>query len=376
MRYFFLSHSHQAQGSDRLVTEVFEDLCLRVRLATGSDRHEPVGFVSRCDHLRPPLGEAISRELARCKVLVPLYSPRYFASTECGQVVSAFCDRNARTTGAAAPPIVPLLWIPPNRSWPPVPVLPIEVADVERYDRDGLFEVMLSRGEAEADHCYDAVLDELARLVVDLAGSVALPVTESIDAQPFASAFARTAPPPRVSIHVLAPDLSRLPVGRDQDQYGATPLHWSPYRQEASEGLGSHIENAAQHLGYRPTLTSVDDVELDVYGRDPPSGPAILLIDPWALEQGKWRDQLQEFDRQDRPWVTVMAAWNRDDPQTARVRQHLFDQLNTTLDRRYRSRRPGLHLDADIAASLSDIARVLPSVLQESTRRYLRWISR
>jgi FxsC-like protein len=374
MRYFFLSHAHTHDG-DGLVRDVFEDLSWRVREVAGADRHEAVGHVARCDRLTGPGGEAIGRELARAKLLVPLYSPRYFASPECGRVVSAIIRRD-NVTGSGVVPIAPLLWIPPVRSWPPVPALPIEVPDVERYDGDGLLDVMLSRGAPDADRCYDAVLDTLARFIVERAASVTLPVDRTIDPASCPNAFTRAATAPRVSVHVLAPDLSRLPVGRERGQYGATSLHWTPYLGEAPEGLGSRVETMARHLGYQPTLAAADDIEEDVCGRDPPSGPAILLLDPWALEHAKWRDQLEAFDRQERPWVTVMAAWNLNDPQTGRTQQHLLHQLNATLERRFRRRRPGLHLDADVAASLQDVGRALPTVLQESTRRYLRWMSR
>ena len=108
-------------------------------------------------------------------------------------------------------------------------------------------------------------------------------------------------------------------------------------------------------------------------GSSPPPARPSCSWTAWALEVTKWRDQLEEFDRQDRPWITVMAAWNPDDPQTARNRRHLGDQLRSTLVRRYHQRRPGLQLDVDIAGSLLDVGRALPAVLQESAQRFGRW---
>jgi hypothetical protein len=68
-----------------------------------------------------------------------------------------------------------------------------------------------------------------------------------------------------------------------------------------------------------------------------------------------------------------MAAWDPGDPQTASARDRLLDQLNAVLESRFRHRRPGLQLDADVAPTLRDLGRALPTVLQESTRRFLRW---
>jgi FxsC-like protein len=370
VRYFFLSHAH-TNDPHRLVADVFDDLSERIRLATGAGRNAVVGAVARCDNLTGAAGETVGRELARCNLLVPLYSPRYFASPECGRVISAFCQREPVAT-RGTPPILPLLWVPTRRSWPPVPALPVDVPNVERYSRHGLFDLMTSRGEADADFEYETVLDELARHIVATAEHVTLPIDLAIDPRYLPNAFARPASPPRVSIHVLAPDLGRLPLGRDPNQYGTTATHWSPY-PEAPEGLGARVASMARHIDYRPSLAPVDDVELDVCGHDSQAGPAILLLDPWALEQAKWRDQLEEFDRQDRPWVTVLAAWNLDDPQTSRARRHLLDQLHATLRRRYHQRRPGLQLDVDIATSLLDVGGALPPALQESSQQFGRW---
>jgi FxsC-like protein len=98
----------------------------------------------------------------------------------------------------------------------------------------------------------------------------------------------------------------------------------------------------------------------------------VLLIDPWVLDNPKWRDRLLEFDRSERTWVSVLVAWNTGDPQTDRNRQRLLDQLNNTLENRFRRRRPGLQLNAHVTASLEDVATALPAVLQEAMHRWLR----
>jgi FxsC-like protein len=178
-----------------------------------------------------------------------------------------------------------------------------------------------------------------------------------------------------VSFHVLAPAVGRLPPGRNRNQYGESSLDWNPFVGEAPETLGLRMAEMARLLGYEPTLVALDDDEIELPGNDQPTGPAILLVDPWALEHPKWRDRLHDFDRQDSPWVSVLVAWDLDEAQTAGARHRLLEQLNTTLESRFRHRRPGLHLDANVTSGLRDLGRALPTVLQESTRRYLRWIS-
>jgi FxsC-like protein len=384
MPCFLLSHRH-APDTDGLVDELFEDLSARVREATGAERTEIVGHKQRSDRLPGPpaalvrekdaaIAKRIATEVAVCTVLVPLYSPRYFKSPSCGRVVSAFVGKHPSPT--TEPLIAPVLWAPSVRSWPPVPAVPAEVNGADRYNRHGLLDVMMSRGDADARGCYDVVLDALTAQVVLLAGRASEsppgPVG-NINRQP--NAFARPAAFPRVSIHVLAPVIGRMPAGRDRDQYGATSLDWNPFLDEETEGLGRRMETMAGDLGYRPVLTAMDDAILDLPGGGPPTGPAILLVDPWALDHPKWRDQLHEFDQLDRPWVSVMAAWDLNDQQTAHARHRLLRQLNSTLESRFQRRRPGLHLDAHVASTLANLGRTFPIVLQEATRRYLRWMS-
>jgi FxsC-like protein len=186
------------------------------------------------------------------------------------------------------------------------------------------------------------------------------------------NAFAPRAGLPRLRVYLLAPTRDRRPAQVEADRYGATSLDWNPYGAEASDGLRRHLERLAANLRYEPELLSFDEVADELVAPGSPPCPAVLVIDPWALDDPKWRDQLIEFDRLDNPWVGVVAAWNLDELHTAREQDRLRQQLSATLPHRFARRLPGARLDAGIASSLSELERALSRVAQDAAIRYLR----
>ena len=106
---------------DQLIRRLFKDLCDHISDETGR-LASSVGFMDR--ELQP--GNEwpwhLSRNLATCRVFVPLYSRRYFQSEHCGKEWAAFRDR-ARNGSAHASghveAILPALWRPvPHQALP------------------------------------------------------------------------------------------------------------------------------------------------------------------------------------------------------------------------------------------------------------------
>jgi hypothetical protein len=126
--FFFLSYAHShrhdridSDDPDQLIGRLFKDLCYHISDDTGRSAGS-VGFMDR--ELQP--GNEwpwhLSRNLATCRVFVPLYSRRYFQSEHCGKGWVIFRDR-ARNGSAYASghveAILPALWRPvPHQALP------------------------------------------------------------------------------------------------------------------------------------------------------------------------------------------------------------------------------------------------------------------
>ncbi|MFK8908249.1 TIR-like protein FxsC, partial [Streptomyces sp. YS-3] len=120
--YFFLSYAHTPKNDPRdkdpdlWVRRFFRDLSAHVMQLTALPAGVPAGFMDQ--HVRPgeDWQEQITEALALCRVFVPLYSPRYFLSEQCGREWFAFAGREAlhqsRSEHHAPPAIVPALWLP------------------------------------------------------------------------------------------------------------------------------------------------------------------------------------------------------------------------------------------------------------------------
>ncbi|MER6304268.1 TIR-like protein FxsC [Kitasatospora sp. NPDC001539] len=202
--YFFLSYARSydrtprrrlsSADPDRWVLRLFDDLCDAVQALTDADG--AIGFMDRSTGQDDQWTEQLSRELARCRVFVPLYSPRYFNSASCGQQWHAFAQRRSlalRPSGQSTTGIVPVLWVPTDRYG-----LPNVAAELQfehrafgaEYASDGLYALMrLSRYQTE----YEQAVYRLARRIVDVAEESAIPIAKPLDLESLPSAFRRGA---------------------------------------------------------------------------------------------------------------------------------------------------------------------------------------
>ncbi|MFD0665981.1 TIR-like protein FxsC [Thermocatellispora tengchongensis] len=118
--YFFLSYAHTPLLSSRRganinlwVERLFDDLCGHLLAWTALRRDSDAGFMDRDIRSGDRWPDQLAEALATCRVFVPLYSPRYFASVECGKEWSAFQQRlDLHPEGGAPTAIVPALWSP------------------------------------------------------------------------------------------------------------------------------------------------------------------------------------------------------------------------------------------------------------------------
>ncbi|MDX3070687.1 TIR-like protein FxsC, partial [Streptomyces sp. ND04-05B] len=120
--YFFLSYAHTPRNDagdtdpNVWVKKLYDGLCAHIMQMTDLPRGARAGFLDQGMAVGTRWTDELSENLARCKVFVPLYSPRYFISEQCGREWWAFSQRQishrARGGAAREHAIIPALWVP------------------------------------------------------------------------------------------------------------------------------------------------------------------------------------------------------------------------------------------------------------------------
>jgi FxsC-like protein len=159
---------------------------------------------------------------------------------------------------------------------------------------------------------------------------------------------------------VVAPSRDELPSGRDASYYGKDISEWNPYRQDSMRSLADHAAELARSLSYTPEVGDLFRHEAGLVGADRPSGPEVLLVDPWAAVQPECRDILRRLDSLDKPWVQVIVVWNQQDAQMQTDTERLRSALDAALPRKLREGRATSALAVRGVPSLEDSANLPP----------------
>lgn len=387
--FFFLSYAHgprdypAGRDPDLWIAKLYEDLCEHVKSLADLPPGKKAGFMDRELQQGQEWPRRLSKALATCQVFVPLYSRGYFRSEHCGREWFAFNRRrlNARAkSGRPMETIVPALWIPVRDGHLPEAVTSVQYnsADFDPlYAEHGFYGIMkVGRWES----VYDEAVYLLARRIVD-AGEAAPPSEPEIWTQyeslPSAfGGFAAMGPGDKLlRVTVVAQGKDDLPGGRDQLYYGKDVREWNPYRQDSVRPLADHAMELARSLSYTPDVGDLYRHESALLGSGPPAGPEVLLIDPCAVLHAECRETLRQFDALDKPWVQVVVVWNQQDIQLQADSQQLRAALEAALPRRLREGRATSALAVRGVPSLEDFGVVLPAVIAEAGRHYLRFVS-
>lgn len=180
--YFFLSYGRTPSAAgdtrdpDAHLVRLYRDLCRHIMQLTDLEGHISPGFLDRRMHIGSTWPQELFQELARCQVLVPVYSPRYLVSKWCGMEWDAFerrqneqRDRGTFTRNA----VVPILWVPVAYEQLPSVLREIQYSHEDMghaYQKHGLYGLMSKRQWA----AYDRATLEIARSIVDVARSTRL----------------------------------------------------------------------------------------------------------------------------------------------------------------------------------------------------------
>ncbi|MDF9810789.1 FxsC protein [Streptomyces sp. SPB162] len=356
---------------DKLVLELFAELNAEVVRLTGAPPGAQVGYLPRPDDSAEQSADA----LARCRAFVPLCSPRYFASTGCGQQWHAFTSRPGDPRAA----IIPALWVPvPTSGQPsvfrnlPQATPAASLPDVaRRYAEEGLYGLMALE---ESNDAYSLIVRRIAERIVETARrSPAAPVDRHelgvLREQP--DAFAAS-PPPRLAIAVLAPRASGLPQDRQPHRYGPSPLDWHPYGGSVGAPLAERMSELARNLGFVPDIRTFHDATAELLDATEPTSPWILVLDPWSLYDEETAVLVRRFDAGDRPWAAVLAPLADDDPQNAQHGPTLREFLRGALPRRRASSRMMHRAAMDGIPNAEVFGRLFSELAESAGLQFLR----
>ncbi|MFD9790131.1 TIR-like protein FxsC [Streptomyces sp. NPDC059070] len=381
--YFFLSYAHTPRNDPRdrdpdlWVQRFFHDLSAHVMQLTALPAGVPAGFMDQ--HVRPgeDWQEQITEALAYCRVFVPLYSPRYFLSEQCGREWFAFAGREtlhqSRSEQRGSPAIVPALWIP---------VLPHQLPEAARrlrfdhadfggdYADEGFYGMIKLR--YLQDH-YEHAVYQLAKRIVGVAERTR--VADGDPHQDYAtltSAFGPAAGPGRkLEVTVLACSRDGLPRGRGPDCYGPRPSDWNPYHPLSARPLARHTAELVVNLNYTVDLREFDDSAERLLRPGPPDAPGLLLLDRWALASARHRDLVRTLCAEPRPWISVMVPWNRQDPESPPHEAELRHVADEVLGARLRES-PGHLTQGGGLPTLEAFSQELPRAVRSAVRHYER----
>ncbi|MEV0010019.1 FxsC protein [Streptomyces sp. NPDC051840] len=382
--YFFLSYAHTpgyggGSDPDMWVERLFQDLCGHVMAMTNLPAGAPAGFMDREIRSGEGWSERLGNVLANCRVFVPLFSPRYFASEMCGKEWYAFEQRaihHRARSNQPAEAIVPALWVPVPASQLPGPAerLQFNHRDFgERYVSDGLYGLIKLTLFAQD---YEQAVYQLAKRIVHVADTVQIGSGRPLDFRLVPSAFGAPgsgagAPRP-MRITIAAPTRHDLPEGRNPEYYGDNPQEWNPYHPAAARPLAYVAEELVRSLNYQAVVVPFDEDTGQREGKQSPSAPEILLVDRWALQDEDLRRRLAAFDAEPRPWVTMVVPWCRDDHQSRAAEGRLTEMLEQTMPVKMRQGRAFCRVAAKGVPSMEAFGQILPQVVEVAAQQYLR----
>jgi FxsC-like protein len=378
--YFFLSYAHTPRPEssvpdpDLWVGRLYQDLCDHVLALTDLGAGAPVGFMDRDIRSGEGWSERLADSLATCRVFVPLFSPRYFGSVQCGKEWYAFAQREVQEharSNRVSEGIVPALWVPvpPNRLPNAAERLQFNHNALgDSYATEGLYGLIKLSMFRSA---YELAVYELAKRIVKVAQSGGVGPGQPVDYRRIPSAFGDPRGPRSLRITVAACVRDRLPDGRSAEYYGEHAADWNPFHPSSSRPLAAFAADLARSFDYEPTVASLDDDTGHSTGPGGAAGPEILIVDRWTAADPQWQARLAAFDAA-RPWTAVVVAWNREDVQSRDAEGELTAGLERVMPRGTGQGPPACRAAARGVHSLESLTDILPQVVEWSAAQYLK----
>jgi FxsC-like protein len=367
--YFFLSYAHSdplagypQPNPDHLVMKFFRDLMEAVRSRASLRKSLVSGFFDQEIPAGSDLKKLLTNALSTAQVFVPLYSAGYLAKSWPGRELACFKQR------------VEDVGLPPLRRFVPVLWTPLPAAE----DPPGLREA-LSHGVAEPDYpenglrallkigsyhdAYQTVVNTLARQIVELAEGARIEPAAVRDIDEVKSEFLPNARLTLFVIEVAAPTTRTVAVGHDPRGYGATPTQWRPFPgQELT--LAESAAQIAERFDFEARVRDVNTISEADKRR-----PGIVLIDPEFIATDDGQAALTALAGKLPPWVLPLVVIDQPDDERKR---ELATRVGEILDRAGALRTDSARRGARGIGSLDDFAAIVPVLVAEAERQYLR----
>lgn len=336
--YFFLSYAHTPKHGpdadpDAWVKKLYDGLCEHILQLTDLPPGTKPGFLDQGMAVGTRWTDELADNLARCKVFVPLYSPRYFISEQCGREWWVFSQRqiSRRVRGASRESaIIPALWVPVEPAQMPQVASELQfnhAAFGQDYADEGFYGLTKLRYLQDE---YERAVYRLAQQIVRAAKEAELDEGQSHkDYESLPSAFGSSGHPPAFDISVLACTRADLPQGCKPDYYGDVPRDWNPYHPESTQSLGDHAAELVRTMDYKVRVGDFDHDADRMLRAGPPDAPGLLLLDRWALGSPRGRELVERLTGGTRPWISVMMPQNSDEALPSDKEK----RLNSLMDR-------------------------------------------
>jgi FxsC-like protein len=373
--YFFLAYAHTPERV--WVNKLYRALSEEIVERTEWPPDRPPGFM---DENGIRVGEdwrqAVAGALANCRVLVPLYSRRYFTRPECGREWHAFHDRMIRhriAHGERITPIVPVLWTPvPDRHIPEsVRHVQVDFETVD-YAEDGLYTLIKNSAYRTK---YLRVVRHLAEQII-LAAEAHPPFRPcdvgelDLTSNSFQQTRENTPVNRRLTIMVAAPTVYELPAERAEKPYGATALGWRPFDSGSTAPVAELAAALARSLGYEPEAVSVEH-GLSMDWSSPATGLGVVLVDPWWCVEGSRSGWITQIDQLGQGRIGAAVIWNEKDQQTEHAMDDLRKSLQAAAPRVLGERGAPTALGAVQVHNQNQFAVQFPALLDRIFNRYL-----
>ncbi len=176
--------SYARADLDESLERFFGDLEREVRTLSGMSGSARVGFVDLDIAAGTDWQQQLESAVQRSRVLVPMYSPAYFASENTGREFQHFINR----TATQQTPILPVIWVQPPAIPPAAgPITYTSPTFPEEYKNLGLRSLLRLR---RYDDTYQAFLTAYAQRLVEVAHQVRLPAAATPPLAETSNAFA------------------------------------------------------------------------------------------------------------------------------------------------------------------------------------------
>lgn len=378
--HFFLSYAHTAplagpeqEAADSWVEKLFRDLSAAVCRTAALPSDAPVGFFDGKLPAGADWKAETTAQLSSAEVFVPLYSSRYFAMSWPGREWACFATRlSDEPLDRPSPHIVPVLWAPlPSAPDLPEAANPLALAaDIPEYAENGLRALNMLRLYREL---YDEIVVRIAERITQVARNLRIGPRAVPPLDQMRSAFRRKGADDDFVFAVAAPTAGTVPADRGAGWYGSESTAWRPFGDRQQLSLADHAVALAERLGFsteaRPVGSAAD---LDV------TSPTVVLIDPWIaapLDRPESRElgDLRRLFQGDRAaWTLPLVVINGADPESDSCHGRLSARIASILGEAGALATETARQGAAGVTSLEEFARMMPTLVAEAERNYLR----